>query len=75
MMEIPGFIAYEVGHNGEMKMKSLIIPAVIALLAGCAGTHSDRQSGSSSTGESSASSGSNPRLDKQPDDLFHSWIN
>jgi hypothetical protein len=46
-------------------MKSLIITAVIALLAGC----------SSMDMGASGSSGSNPRLDKQPDDMFHSWIN
>jgi hypothetical protein len=69
MMVIPAFIDYGNRRFGDMQMKSLMITAIIALLAGCSSM--DQQFGSSSGG----SSGSNPRLDKQPDDMFHSWIN
>jgi hypothetical protein len=58
-------------HYGEMQMKSLIITAIIALLGGCSSMDMAAYSRDSSSG----SSGSNPRLDKQPDDMFHSWIN
>lgn len=52
-------------------MKSFIVTAMIALLAGCSSMDMGPHSGSSSSGTSE----SNPRLDKQPDDMFHSWIN
>ena len=51
-------------------MKSLIVTTIITLLAGCAST----DSGHYSSGDSGTSAGK-PRLDKQPDDMFHSWIN
>jgi hypothetical protein len=71
MMVIPAFIDCGNRRYGEMQMKSLIITAIIAVLAGCSSMGAGYQSGSSSSG----SSASNPRLDKYPDDMFHSWIN
>jgi uncharacterized protein YceK len=71
MMVIPAFIDYGDRRFGEMQMKSLMITAIIAVLAGCSSMDMGRHSGSGSSG----SSESNPRLDKQPDDMFHSWIN
>lgn len=49
-------------------MKNLIVTVLIALFAGCL-------TGCAGVDQRAGSPGFNPRLDKQPDNMFHSWIN